>query len=194
MRERKKFGRGLLLTPHLVLACFASSNHPLPQEERGKCDKPGHDEKIFATNFRAARKSPRRESNLRRRQGRILIFPFIGRVMAIFYTVEAYTRSIFGQAKRSNRAHSFLGCGNFVRQGFAEALADAIERWAIEKRGILYFGAFFEAESGQIWQISTGPKQLKNMGKIVIFRALRDVCATPPGKAPSKGSSDPFEH
>jgi hypothetical protein len=114
--------------------------------------------------------------------------------VAIFYTVEAYTRSIFGQAKRSNRDHSFLGRGYFVRQGFAGALTDAIELWAIEERGILCCGAFFEGESGQIWQISTGLKQLKSIVKIVIFRALRDVCATPSGKAPSKGSSDPFEH
>jgi hypothetical protein len=114
--------------------------------------------------------------------------------MAIFCTVAAYTRSIFGQTRWSNRDHLFLGGGNFVRRGFAEALGDTIERWATERRGILCCGAFFETESGQKWQISTGPKQFINIAKIVIFRALRDVCATPPGKAPSKGSSDPFEH
>jgi hypothetical protein len=63
-----------------------------------------------------------------------------------------------------------------------------------EERGILYSGALYRIESGQKWQISTAYKLLKNIIKIGIYQRLRDVCATPSGKAPPEGLLDPFEH
>jgi hypothetical protein len=60
--------------------------------------------------------------------------------------------------------------------------------------GILHSETFFSAESGQKWQISTAFNSLSYMLKNHIRRGLRDVCATPPGKAPPEGASDPFEH
>jgi hypothetical protein len=93
---------------------------------------------IIVANFRAARKSPRRESNLRRRQARIYIFPlFAGRRSGDFLRCRNLNEINFraGKAVESRAASSGLRTPCCRRAGvevFGDASADRRPRaWRI---------------------------------------------------------------
>jgi hypothetical protein len=80
---------------------------------------------------------------------------------ANFYAVEARTRSIFGQARRSNRDRIRPGREEPLRADSREALGARRSRIARPSRWHMVSEGVFGAESGQKGRISTGTKALK---------------------------------